>query len=156
MRGWRRSAYRASLYVKSLLSGNFTGKNAISGFLGPISWREAAVPHQFLAQFPTQINRETISKNREFLARNRECDRPNRQRTFGHVTDHSFAVRMHETDAALQPVQTDIRSAASMSLKLVEVGSNRGHLKLLFEAAALLPNPQSGRQHFRLRWLERH
>jgi hypothetical protein len=47
--GWRRSADRASLYVKSLLSGNFKGKNTISGFLGPISWQEAAVPHQFLA-----------------------------------------------------------------------------------------------------------
>jgi hypothetical protein len=42
------------------------------GFLGPISWQEAAVPHQFFAQFPTQIIRETILKNREFLGKNRE------------------------------------------------------------------------------------
>src|SRR5438132_832361 len=59
--GWRRSADRAGLHANSLLTGNFTGKNAISGFLGPISWQKVAVPHRFFAQFPTQINRETIS-----------------------------------------------------------------------------------------------
>jgi hypothetical protein len=75
--GWRRSADRTRLRANSLLTGNFTGKNAISGFFGPIAWQKVAVPHQFFAQFPTQINRETISKNREFLGRNKECDRPN-------------------------------------------------------------------------------
>jgi hypothetical protein len=79
--GWRRSADRTRLRANSLLTGNFTGKNAISGFFGPIAWQKVAVPHQFFAQFPTQINRETISKNREFLGRNRECDRPNDQMT---------------------------------------------------------------------------
>ena len=29
---------------------------------------KVAVPHRFFAQFPIQINRETISKNRDFFA----------------------------------------------------------------------------------------
>ncbi len=70
--GWRRSADRTRLQANSLLTGNFTGKIAVSGLLRPISWQEAAVPQRLLAQFPTQINRENISKNREFLAVNRE------------------------------------------------------------------------------------
>src|SRR5258705_12728498 len=37
-----------------------------------ISTQEAAVPQRLLAQFPTQINSENISKNRDFLANNRE------------------------------------------------------------------------------------
>src|SRR5260370_39453723 len=45
--GWRRSADRTRLRANSLLTGNFTGKNAISGFFGPIAWQKVAVPHQF-------------------------------------------------------------------------------------------------------------
>src|SRR5260370_12691425 len=70
--GWRRSADRTRLEANSLLTGNFTGKVAVSGLLRPISWQEAAVPQRLFAQFPTQINRENISNNREFLAVNRE------------------------------------------------------------------------------------
>ena len=72
VRGWRRSADRTRLHANSLLTGNFTGKIAVSGLLRPISWQEAAVPQRLLAQFPTQINRENISKNREFFAVKRE------------------------------------------------------------------------------------
>ena len=70
--GGVRSQIRTSLHRNSLLTGNFTGKIAVSGLLGPISWQEAAVPQRLFAQFPTQINWENISKNRDFLASNRE------------------------------------------------------------------------------------
>jgi hypothetical protein len=57
-----------------LLTGNFTGNFAILVSLKPISLQETAVLQRLLAQFPTQINRENISKNRDFLANNREFD----------------------------------------------------------------------------------
>jgi hypothetical protein len=79
--GWRRSADRTRLHPNSLLTGNFTGKIAGSGRLGPISWQEAAVPQRLLAQFPTQINRENISKNRVFTSKNREFSCAKRDRS---------------------------------------------------------------------------
>src|ERR1700720_4494875 len=63
--GWRRSADRTRLQANSLLTGNFTGNFAISGLPRPISQQETAAPQSLFAQFPTQINRENISKNRE-------------------------------------------------------------------------------------------
>src|SRR5258708_21089072 len=62
--GWRRSADRTRLHANSLLTGNFTGNFAISGLQDAVSTQEAAVPQPLLAQFPTRINRENISKNR--------------------------------------------------------------------------------------------
>jgi len=137
--GWRRSADRACLHANSLLTGNLQGKTRFRGshdrFYG-----KKRLCHIGFAQFSAQINRETISKNRELLGRNRECDRPNRQRAFEHITDHSFAVS-HEIDASQQLGQTDIRSAAEMSLKLFEVGSSRG-------ADRSTPPHRSGRAAF--------
>jgi hypothetical protein len=72
MPGWRRSADRTRLHANSLLTGNFTGKFAILVPQKPISLHETAVLQRLFDQFPTQINRENISKNREFLAVNRE------------------------------------------------------------------------------------
>ena len=70
--GWRCSAIRTRLHSNSLLTGNFTGKIAVLGLLGPNSWQEAAVPQRFFAQFPMRTNRENISRNREFSSENRE------------------------------------------------------------------------------------
>jgi hypothetical protein len=68
MPGWRRSADRTRLHANSLLTGKF----AILVPQKPISLHETAVLQRLFDQFPTQINRENISKNREFLAVNRE------------------------------------------------------------------------------------
>jgi hypothetical protein len=46
MRGWRRSADRTGLQANSLLTGNFTGKIAISGLPKTILEQEAAVPQR--------------------------------------------------------------------------------------------------------------
>ena len=70
--GWRRSADRTRLQAKSLLTGNFTGKIAISGLPETVPEQQTAVSQWLFAIFPTQINRETISKNREFLVGIRE------------------------------------------------------------------------------------
>ena len=74
MPGWRRSADRTRLHVDSLLTGNFTGNLAILVPQKSISLHEIAVLQRLVQQFPTQINRENISKNSEFLAVNREFD----------------------------------------------------------------------------------
>jgi hypothetical protein len=70
--GWRRSADRTRLQPNSLLTGNFTGNFAISGLREPIPEQETAALQRFPEQFPTQINRENISRNREFFGGNRE------------------------------------------------------------------------------------
>ena len=79
--GWRRSADRTSLQANSLVSGNFTGNFVILGPWDLIPLQETAVLQRLVAQFPTRINRENISKNREFFAGIREfwlkfCRRP--------------------------------------------------------------------------------
>jgi hypothetical protein len=70
--GWRRSADRACLHVKSLLTGNFTGNFAISGPQDGIPERETAALQRLFVKFPRKINREDLSKNRDFSADNRE------------------------------------------------------------------------------------
>ena len=45
---WRRSADRTRLQAKSLLTGNFTGKNAVLGALELILWQETAVLQRLL------------------------------------------------------------------------------------------------------------
>jgi hypothetical protein len=89
--GWRRSADRTRLHANSLLTGNFTGNFAISGLPKPISQQETAAPQSLFAQFPTQINRENISRNREFFAGIREfserCKRPFLARLFPRGSD---------------------------------------------------------------------
>jgi len=70
--GWRRSGDRTRLHANSLLTGNFTGKTALLGLLGPISRQEVPVLQPLLEQFPTRINREKFSKNREFYLGIRE------------------------------------------------------------------------------------
>jgi hypothetical protein len=70
--GWRRSADRTCLHTNSLLTGNFTGNFSILRLSGPILLQQTAAPQSLLEQFPTQSNRENISKNREFLVVNRE------------------------------------------------------------------------------------
>ena len=67
--GWRRSADRACLHAKSLLTGNFTGNFATSGLLQAVPEQETAVLQHILQQFPKQINRENFSRNREFIDR---------------------------------------------------------------------------------------
>jgi hypothetical protein len=66
MPGWRRSADRTRLWANSLLTGNFTGKFAISGLQDVVLMQEVAAPQLVLAQFTARINRENISKNRDF------------------------------------------------------------------------------------------
>jgi hypothetical protein len=56
----------------SLLTGKLTGNFAFLGPQKPISLHETTVLQRLFTKFPTQINRENISKNREFLAVNRE------------------------------------------------------------------------------------
>jgi hypothetical protein len=70
--GWRRSADRARLHAISLLSGNLTGNSAILRPAESFLAQETAVPQSLIEQFPTQINREIISKNRDFRSSNRE------------------------------------------------------------------------------------
>jgi hypothetical protein len=70
--GWRRSADRTRLQANSLLTGNFTGKFAISRVQETISEPETAVPQGLFKKFPRQINSENISENREFIGGNRE------------------------------------------------------------------------------------
>ena len=70
--GWRRSPDRTSLQANSLQTGNFSGNFAIPGLLERRPWQEIPVLQSFLHGFPTQANREEISKNREFLIRYRE------------------------------------------------------------------------------------
>jgi hypothetical protein len=70
--GWRRSADRTRLQANSLLTGNFTGNFTIPEGQETILELEPAVPQRLFGQFPTQINRENISRNREFISRNRE------------------------------------------------------------------------------------
>jgi hypothetical protein len=65
--GWRRSADRARLRVKSLLTGNFTGNFAVLGAEGSISVVRNRCAAATYRTFPTQINRENILKNRDFL-----------------------------------------------------------------------------------------
>jgi hypothetical protein len=51
--------------ANSLLTGNFTGKFAISGLRdAPLKPKVAAI-QRLLGQFPTGVNREDILKNRE-------------------------------------------------------------------------------------------
>jgi hypothetical protein len=69
---WRRSAGRTCLPAKSLLTGNFTGKFAISQVQEAILEQESAVPQGLFEQFPTKINREKIWKIREFQTGIRE------------------------------------------------------------------------------------
>jgi hypothetical protein len=64
--GWRRSADRMGLPVNSLLTGNFTGKYAISELSGAISCRETAVPQRLFKNYSTKINSENFQENREF------------------------------------------------------------------------------------------
>ncbi len=61
-----------------MCAGNF----AISDVSEAVSQRKVAVPQRLFEQFPTQINRENISKNREFLAVNRGFHRKRRKRPF--------------------------------------------------------------------------
>ena len=70
--GWRRSADRTRLQANSLLTGNYTGNFAISGLRELTPGQEIALLQALLGKFPTQINRENISRNRKFLAGNRE------------------------------------------------------------------------------------
>jgi hypothetical protein len=56
----------------SLLTGNLTGNFAISTLLQAISEQKTPVPQPLLGKFPTQINRENITRNREFFAGIRE------------------------------------------------------------------------------------
>jgi hypothetical protein len=72
MPGWRRSADRTRLHANSLLTGNFTGNFAISGPQDRISEQETAALQRLFVKFPTEINRENLSKNRDFSADNRE------------------------------------------------------------------------------------
>jgi hypothetical protein len=64
--GWRRSVDRTCLHTIFLLTGNFTGKFALSGLRRPIPEQETSVLEPFLDEFPTQIIRENISAIREF------------------------------------------------------------------------------------------
>jgi len=70
--GWRRSADRTGLQANSLLTGNFTGKFAISGLRDAPLKPKVAVLQRLLGQFPTGVNRENILKNREGLVGIRE------------------------------------------------------------------------------------
>ena len=70
--GWRRSVDRTCLRADSLLTGNFTGNFAILGLPEPISASEISVLQPLIEEFPTQVNREHISRNREFICENRE------------------------------------------------------------------------------------
>jgi hypothetical protein len=56
----------------SLLSGKLTGNIAIFGLLEAISVRKTPVPQPLRGKFPTQINRENITRNRECFAGIRE------------------------------------------------------------------------------------
>src|SRR5690242_13058628 len=69
MPGWRCSPDRTSLQANSLQTGNFSGNFAIPGLLERRPWQEIPVLQSFFHGFPTQANREEISKNREFLIR---------------------------------------------------------------------------------------
>jgi hypothetical protein len=64
--GWRRSADRARLHAISLLSGSLTGNFVILGHLETAFARESTVLQPLVEQFPTQFNREIISRNRDF------------------------------------------------------------------------------------------
>jgi hypothetical protein len=66
MPGWRSSADRARLHGLSLLSGNLTGNFAILRQLATVLAQETSVLQSLIEQFPTQANREIISRNREF------------------------------------------------------------------------------------------
>jgi hypothetical protein len=70
--GWRRSADRTCLQTNSLRSGNLTGNSAHLRPTWSFLAQETAVPQPLIEQFPTQINREIISKNRDFRSSNRE------------------------------------------------------------------------------------
>src|SRR5438105_4323882 len=58
--------------ANSLLTGNFTGNLAILRLQNRFGSERPPVLQGFFARFPTQVNRENISKIREFLSRNRE------------------------------------------------------------------------------------
>jgi hypothetical protein len=96
--GWRRSADRTRLQANSLLTGNFTGNFAISGLPRPISQQETAAPQSLFAQFPTQINRENISKNREFFAGIREFKNSGVSVHFSHTCLFKVQTRSVLTD----------------------------------------------------------
>jgi hypothetical protein len=72
MRGWGCSADRTRLHEISLVSGNLTGNFAILRHLETVLAQETAVLQPLIEKFPTQINREIISKIREFLSDNRD------------------------------------------------------------------------------------
>ena len=83
--GWRRSADRTRLQANSLLSGNLTGNFAILGLQVQISEQETAALQRIFVEFPTQSNRENISRNREISYGNREfwsleCNNVKKQR----------------------------------------------------------------------------
>ena len=79
MSGWRRSADRTRLCTNSLLTGNFTGNFAIQGYGSRFGSWKTAVPQPLIHQFPTQINRERISRNSKFLPGNRDSSRASGQ-----------------------------------------------------------------------------
>ena len=58
--------------MDSLLSGNFTGKFAISYPKMQIYEQETATPQRLLRQFPKQKNRDNLSVMRELGIENRE------------------------------------------------------------------------------------
>jgi hypothetical protein len=72
MVGWPRSEDRARLHPISLQSGNLTGNFAILRHLETVLVRETTVPQPLIEQFPTEANREIISRNRDFQSNNNE------------------------------------------------------------------------------------
>jgi hypothetical protein len=72
MPGWRCSADRTGLPANSLLTGNLTGKIAISEGQGLVLVQEATVLQRFYIHFPARLNREIFLGIREISSRNRE------------------------------------------------------------------------------------
>src|ERR1700744_3384360 len=72
MSGWRRSADRARLQAKSLLTGNLTGKFKVLGTLERVSEQNAAVLRRLIDRSPMRFNRKNISWIREMFDRNSE------------------------------------------------------------------------------------
>jgi hypothetical protein len=70
--GWRRSADRTCLHLNSLLTGNLTGKNMISGLMADVFEHKTAAPQGLFDEFPKQNIRELLFDNREFWTAPRE------------------------------------------------------------------------------------
>src|SRR6266516_5067857 len=71
--------------IPCYLTGKLTGNFAFLGPQKPISLHETTVLQRLFTKFPTQINRENISRNRDFLAGNREFCRKRVRVHFSHT-----------------------------------------------------------------------